>query len=147
MCGAVFLPCWLFGLKSPSTGAHKLLTGARSWYWWPKENVCWDLNTPGYFCHQHFWPLREPQLAIPATPPQKTLLDQEVSLSRSYKVTPFSMGLGAQETLCVPPQVEFFFFLVLWSSSINLCRPSKPNTQQVPPTNARFSGWESRCGT
>ena len=31
MVDAVFLPCWLFGLRCPSTGAHRLLGGARSW--------------------------------------------------------------------------------------------------------------------
>ena len=27
----MFLPYWLFGLKCPSTGAYRLLGGARSW--------------------------------------------------------------------------------------------------------------------
>ena len=30
MGGAVFLPCWLFGLRPPSSGAYGLLGGARS---------------------------------------------------------------------------------------------------------------------
>ena len=32
MAGAAFPPCWLFGLRHPSTEAYRLLGGARSWY-------------------------------------------------------------------------------------------------------------------
>ena len=30
MGGAVFLPCWFFGLRRLSTGAYRMLDGARS---------------------------------------------------------------------------------------------------------------------
>ena len=32
MGGAVFLPCWLFGLRHPRTGAYSLLSESRSWH-------------------------------------------------------------------------------------------------------------------
>ena len=56
MGGAVFPPCWLFGLRLSSTGASRLLNGASSWSWnchlW--KSSCWSL-----------WPL--PAVSLTAT--------------------------------------------------------------------------------
>ena len=77
MGGAVFLFCWLFGLRRPSTRACRLLGGARSLpKWWPPGELTLT-NIPSTSVTSVLFPTvshtRPP-------PPQETLQDLQVGL-------------------------------------------------------------------
>ena len=113
--GAVFLPCWLFGLRSSRHGANSLLGEDR--------HCCQN----GSLCESsHPWVLPNisatrslnPQWTT-ATPLtfQKTLQDQQVGLVQaSMKSIIFSWVPVCMRPCVCPPSVLFLFSPVLWSS-------------------------------
>ena len=114
MGGAVFLPCWLFAPRRPSTGAYRLFGGVRSWL----ENGSLQEGSR--------------QWVLPELPPP-------VSHTVSHSHSPASAGdpailagksgpnllrghcflpqvlVGMRSCEC-PPRVEFLFLSVLWNS-------------------------------
>ena len=96
MGGAEFPPCWLFGLRRPSTGAYRLFGGANGGLtpWSTSQN----------FCCQCPCPRGEPQPPPPPPPPlQKTLQHQQVGLVQSPMGSLLlPPGPDAHTTLCVP---------------------------------------------
>lgn len=101
MGGAVFHPCWLIILRCPSTGAHGLLGGARSW--WEngdlqKGSCQWEL--PRTTAASVFFPAVGPSCSLL---PQETLQFQQVDLAQALlRSLLFSLGPSAFETLCAP---------------------------------------------
>ena len=134
MSGAVFPPCWLSGLRHPSTGAYRLLGGPGLGAYDPgkmsgfSESSCrWhsDISATG---------VHIPKVSYSLPPPsQKTLQDQQVGLAQA----PMKSLLLLWVLVCVrpwvhPPWVEFFT-PVLWSSC----------TQAPLAFKAKYSGGSS----
>ena len=145
MSGAVLLPCWLFGLRCPSTGAYRLLCGAPSWW---KNGSLQECS-----CH---WVLPRTTTAnvfVPSVshnhplPPQETLQFYQLGLNPTLmRSLLFSPCPGAHETLCVasksgvsvsPSLVEF-----LQSNTTGL----QSDSLEAPPPIARPPGWGAWCG-
>ena len=134
MGGAVFPPRWLFGLRCPSTGAYRLLGGARSW--WengrlPESSCQWEL--PRTTTASVFVP------AVSHTPPsQETLQYQQVGLAQTLtRSLLFSLGPSHTRPCVCPLRVEFV------SSS-----PVEFLWQTPVAFKARFSGGSSsHCQT
>ena len=138
MGGAVFLPCWLFGLRCPSTGPYTLLDGARSW-----------LENGGLQEGSHQWVLprnTSSSVSVPSVshscplPPHEALQYQQVylvqALMKSLLFIPWVL-VCTKPRVC-PPIVEFLFPLILWNSC-----------NQTPMAfKGRFSGGSSsHCPT
>ena len=124
MGGAVFPPCWLFGLRCPSTGVCKLWGwGQVLRKWWPPGGLM-PMSTSQICCHQCLCPCNEPQLPTASTGDPPLLAQSSRPGPVSYEVSAFSLGPGAHETLCAcsksrvsvsPSPVEF-----QWSSPAGL---------------------------
>ena len=130
---------WLFGLRRPSTGAHRLLSGARSKRW-----LLGELNS-------HLWVLSRMSASSICDPtvtshlPRDALRPAGKSGPGSYEVTGFSLGWECTRTgvhlqewsFCSPPSGG-----VLWRQP---CWPSKPHAVEAPPDTSP-PGWGVRCG-
>ena len=108
MVGAVFPPCWLFGLRWPSTGAYKLFIGA--------NGSLRGLLPMGTF--QNCWcqcPLHEPQLLshLCQRPPMPAGRSGPISC---WVTAPFPWVLVHTGPCLCPSRVEFLFLSVLWKS-------------------------------
>ena len=130
MCGVVFPPAWLFGLRWPSTGAYRLFGGANGGLW---EGFCqWALLR---IAAASVCPLSEPR-AIPTTAGDPPTLAGRSGLA-SYVVTAFfSWVLVHTRLLCVPPYPQE------WS----LCFPQSCGTPAILLSfKVRLSGDLSSC--
>lgn len=101
MTGAVFLPCWLFGLRHPNTGAYSLLSGARSgWQRAASRRADVSEYFTQYFHHQYPCPYSEPQLPLPSGAPLRPAGRSDPG---SYEVIASSLGpICSNETLIAP---------------------------------------------
>ena len=108
---AVFLPCWLFGLRHPSNGAYRLLSGGRSWC----QN---GTKPPGELMPMNMPHTSAASVLVPTgihshpPPPQETLWDQQVGLARVLWSHCFCLVSQCAQDLVCP--------LLGWS----LCFPS-----------------------
>ena len=118
MGGAVCLPCWLFGLRRPSTGAYRLLGGAGSWWQngdLQESSYQWVLpSTSATSACPHSEPFPLP--TFPGDTPRPPSRPAGMSGPGSYEITAFSLGPSSHETCAHPPNVAFLFSPVLWSS-------------------------------
>ena len=115
MGGPVFPPCWLFGLRCPSTGEVQAV-------WWyqvsvPKWQPLGELTLMGIpwgICHQCPCLHSEPQLTptSPGDPPRPT----GGSGPGSYGVTALPWVPVHMKPCVHPPRVESLFPPILWSS-------------------------------
>ena len=141
MGGAVFLPCLLFGLRHPSTGAVgwgqvKMAASRRA-----HTIEYTPIPLPPVFLSPR-WPQPPPAFPGDATEPAKT------SVSGSYEVTDFSLGPSAHKTLCAPSnstELSFCFAQFCGVSVIRPYWPSKPSALRSPSLNARPPGWAAWC--
>ena len=101
MSGAVFLPCWLFGLTFPSAAAFRLLVEARSWC----QNSSLQQSS-----HQWVLPSTSTNSVLVPTvshshplPHQETLQEEQVDLAQApVKLLLFYLGSGVDKNLCAP---------------------------------------------
>ena len=128
---AVFLLCWLFGLRWSSTGAYRLFGGT--------NGSLWE--------HANQWLLPRTAVASVSAPavsdnqPHPTSI--RVPLVLAGKSGPVSSGVtaffllssGVRETLCVPCKngVSYSFPQLYGSPAIKLCWLSKPSSLGTPP--------------
>ena len=110
MGGAEFPPCWLFGLRRPSTGAYRLFCGANGGL---REGSCQGvLPRTSAQCR---CPRGEPQHPPASAGDPPTLAGRSGSVS--YEVTAPSPWVLVCTLLCVcPPRVESLFPAVLSKS-------------------------------
>ena len=141
MGGAVFLPCWLLGLRHPSTGAlgwgQVKMAASRIAH----TIECTPISLPPVFLSPQ-WPQPPPPFPGASTKPANT------AGSGSYEVTAFSLGPSAHKTLCAPSNsTELSFWLPHFCgvSVIKPYWPSKPNVLRSPSLNARPPGWAAWC--
>ena len=115
MSGAVFPPCWLFGLRGPSTGAYRLLLG---------PGLDAKIVTSRR-AHVFEYSLR-------LLPPVSVLSPQSATVDPCFIRRPskthrqfwsrllwshcFALGSGACENLCAPSKIGILFPQLLWSS-------------------------------
>ena len=110
MGGAEFPPCWLFGLKWPSTGCYRLFGGANGWFWEGSHQGVLPRTAPAsvlvpMVSHSHSTSAGDPP----------TLAGRSGSVS--YGVTAPSPWVLMCTLLCVCPQrVESLFSPVLSKS-------------------------------
>ena len=134
MHGAVFLPCWLVGLRFPSTGAYRLLGGAWSWC----QNV--GSRRP----HANVYSLI-PLPAVSLSPQWATAILH--LLRRPLKAIRYVWSkLLWSHCFCPGSQCawDLVFFLQEWilcflqscgAPALQLHWPSKPNALGVSPSN------------
>ena len=146
MSGTVFPPCWFFGLRRPSTGAYRILGGARSW---------WENGSLLEGSHQ--WAIsRDAAASVPVPivshscpclhrrPSSTRQVGLAQSLMRSLLLSPGSWCTqdtvwALQEwSFCFPQSCEIHVFIPYW--------PSKPDSLGAPPPIARPLGWGAKCG-
>ena len=100
MTGAVFPPCWLFGLRHPNTGAYSLLSGARSR--WQKNSL------QESWCQQVFHRTSITSVFVPTLSHSCLCLLEPPprpagrSGAGSYDIIASSLGPIAHETLIAP---------------------------------------------
>ena len=141
MGGTLILPCWLFGLRCPSTGTYRLLGAARSSYQngsFPRSSHQWVVPATSVLVLtvSHNCPLAS--LKDPSRPGGKPG-------PGSYKVTAISQSASAHETLCTPSK-SFCFSQSCGVPAIQTHCPSKPSTLETPSPNRRPSGWKAWQG-
>ena len=115
MSGAVFPPCWLFGLRHPSAGAYRLLGGARSWDQRPKMSGWSQSAHRSLLCLPPAFMTPERATAI-CHLLRDTLRLAGRSGPCSSGVTASAQGSSACKTYVHPPRVKSLFPPVLWSS-------------------------------
>ena len=133
MGGAVFLPCLLFGLRHPSTGALgwgqvKMVPSRRA-----HTIEYTPIPLPPVFLSPQ-WPQLPPAFPGDSTKPANT------SGSGSYEVTAFSLGPSAHKTLCAPSnstELNFWFPQFCGVFVIKPYWPSKPNALKSPLTQCQ----------
>ena len=124
MGGAVFLPCLLFGLRHPGTGAVgwgqvKMAASRRA-----HTIEYTPIPLPPVFLSPR-WPQPPPAFPGDATEPAKT------SVSGSYEVTAFSLGPSAHKTLCAPSNSTELSFCFAQFCGVSVIRPYWPSQNQV----------------
>ena len=97
--GAVFLPCWLFVLRHPSSGAYSLLGGVLVPKWQPSGELM-PMNMPWYLRHQCLCLHSDTQLPPFSSGDPPRLAGK--SGPGSYEVIAFALGPGMHETLFAP---------------------------------------------
>ena len=142
MGGAVFPPCWLFGLRRPSTRAFRLLGGARSRC---QNGQLMLMNIPWDLCYKCSCPHNEPQPtpASPGDPPRP--------VSRfspgSYGVTALPWVPVHVKACVCPPRVESLFPQSCGGAlALKHHWLSKPNALGAPSPNTRPLGLGAWCG-
>ena len=111
MGGAVCLPCWLFGLRRPSTGAYRMLHGARSWW---ENGGLQEGSRQAVLSRTIATSVFVLTVSHSCPPPlQETLRYQQVILAQALmRSLLFPLDPSAHKT----PRVEFLFPPVLWNS-------------------------------
>ena len=160
MGGTVFLPYWLFGLKCPSTGAYRLLGGARPCW---KNGGLWEGSCQWVLPRTTVSSVFMPAVSQSCPPPLPTpARDLPVPVGRScqdsYEVPAFSPGScdwpsASLCSLCLPclnssylrpcvhpPKVELLFPQCFGFPVIKPW-PWKTNALVAPPPDARTPGW------
>ena len=90
--------------------------------------------------HQCPSPYSELQLT-PASPGRHPRGHQVNSVPGAHGVTALPWFPVLMKPCVHPPRVEFLFSPVLWQSAIKCCWPSKPDTLESPPPDAKPPGW------
>ena len=142
---AVFPPCWLFGLRHPNTGAHRLLGGTRSLCQNGdlQEHSRWWIF-PGAFATSVLAPTVS--LSQPP-PPQDTLQDKQASLAQGPIESLLCPGSQYMwKLVCSLQEWSLCFTQSCGAPALRPCWPSKPNTLRSPPPSARPSGWGAWLG-
>ena len=147
MGGAGFPPCWLFGLRCPSTGACRLLGGARSQC---QNGDLQDSSRQWIFTGasatsvlaptvSHSWPL----------PPQEILQDLPVGLAQAPMESLLCPGSQCTWNLvCTLQEWSLCFPQSCGAPALKPHWPSKPNALGAPPPEARPPpGWGAWYGS
>ena len=136
----VFLLCWLFGLRCFSTGAYRLLVGARSWCQnGGLQGSSYRWIFPGGN-HQSLCTHSKPRLPHPHStssgdPPRPT----GGSGRGSYDVTAFTLGSSTRYCVHARRVESLFHPKPHW--------PSKPDGLGAPPHGTWPLDWGAWCGT
>ena len=141
MGGAVFLSCWLFGLRHSRTGACRLLGSTRSWC---QNGNLWESSSQSIFSGSSATSVLAPPHSdpepIPTSPGDPPRLIGRSSPS-SYGITAlFWVPVYMKPCVC-PPRVESLFPSVLWSSCTQAPLVFKAKCSGIPPPDARSSAW------
>lgn len=139
MDGTVIPPCQFFCLQCPSTGAYRLLSGARFW--------CQNVSLQGRAHPDECLPVALHQCPCPQSEPQLLPIS-----SGDPPRTEGRAGPGSQEVLLLLLVPRFVCAFQEWSLSLTQSRgapafkhhwPSKPEAVGSPPPDARPPGWET----
>lgn len=124
----VFSPCWLFGLRCPSTEACRLLGGGRS-QCHLRELSWWVF--PGFSTTSVLAPtVSHSQLP----PPQETLKTHRCLFQLLWSHC-FVLGSSAHETLCAPSR-DWSFLQSFGAPALMPPWSSKPKALGAPPPDA-----------
>ena len=137
--GAVFLPCWLFGLRLPSTWTVRLLGGVSKW---PYLGI---KMTSRITYSNECSPVPLPALSLSSewvTLPPFSIGEPQVGLAHT-PMKPFLFPLGPSAH---PPRVVSLFSPSCLVPTVKAQWPSKPNALDAPLQNARLSDLGVWCG-
>ena len=127
MSRALFLPCWLFALKGPGTGAQRLWVVPGVYVKMAASSM--PVSTPRHLRHQCSCPHSESHLHLP---PQQALQDLEVSLAQD----PFSGFQCTRYFVCTLQVWSFCFTQSCGVHVINPDWPSQPDSLGAIPSDA-----------
>ena len=141
MGGAEFPPCWLFGLRRPSPGGHRLFGGTNGGLWEGSHQGA----LPRTFAASVLVPTVSHSHPLPL---QETLQHQQVGLvqSRMGSLLPPPGSWCAHYPVCDLQEWSLCFPQSCQSPAIKSRQPSKPDSLGIPPPIAGPPGWEDWLG-